>query len=155
MTHNPLSESMLSIGVWGWGPQDYETFVRKNRALKKTLARLGGKKWLYAHTYHTEEEFWNEYGHRSEYDELRKKYFATTPPTVHDKVEPRPRRGPENENDTVTPRRWMNTLALRQGVNSVYWLRTWPIGGIYGMIWATLSGDINLHRQAKWRYRKD
>ncbi|WKT51390.1 hypothetical protein QSH57_016360 [Fusarium oxysporum f. sp. vasinfectum] len=29
-------------------------------------------------------------------------------------------------------------------------LNKWPIGGIYGMIMAFYSGDINLHRRARW-----
>jgi len=132
-----MSQPMLNIGVWGWGPQGYEAFVAKNRALENKLMELGGRKWLYAHTYYTEEEFWSEYDY-SWYQALREKYFASTLPTVYDKVKVNLR--PEWKN----PKQW-----------SEFWLSIWPIGGLYGMILATLSGDINLHRQAKWRYKRE
>ncbi|KAK4182095.1 ergosterol biosynthesis ERG4/ERG24 family-domain-containing protein [Podospora australis] len=134
-----MSQPMLNIGVWGWGPQDYETFVRKNRGLEAKLAELGGRKWLYAHTYYTEREFWAEYD-RTEYDALREKYFGTTLPTVYDKVKPKTR-GMEGK----------KTGSGEKQKGS--WLSTWPIGGVYGMVLATLSGDIGLHRKATWRYK--
>ncbi|KAM7216225.1 hypothetical protein V8F06_008344 [Rhypophila decipiens] len=148
------SQPMLNIGVWGWGPSDHETFVYKNRALEVTLGRLGGRKWLYAHTYYTEEEFWNEYDHGSQYQRLREKYFATTLPTVYDKVKVRPST-PDKE-DGQSSSGWLKSpLNLGKWISNDVWLRTWPIGGIYGMIRATLSGDISLHRDAKWRYKRD
>ncbi|VUC23769.1 unnamed protein product [Clonostachys rosea] len=132
-----MSQPMLNIGVWGWGPQDHETFVTKNRQLEGTLKALGGRKWLYAHTYYTEDEFWAEYD-RPWYQALREKYFATTLPTIYDKVKVEPRAKWKN------PSQW-----------STSWLTTWPIGGIYGMVLATLSGDIGFHRRATWRYKKE
>uniref|UniRef100_A0A0D2YJ63 Uncharacterized protein n=1 Tax=Fusarium oxysporum (strain Fo5176) TaxID=660025 RepID=A0A0D2YJ63_FUSOF len=33
-------------------------------------------------------------------------------------------------------------------------LNKWHIGGIYGMILAFYSGDINLHRRARWRAKQ-
>ncbi|KAM3081811.1 hypothetical protein ACMFMG_004282 [Clarireedia jacksonii] len=130
-----MSQPMLNIGVWGWGPRDYVEFVAKNRALEHKLMELGGRKWLYAHTYYTQEEFWSEYD-CSWYQALREKYLATTLPTIYDKVKVKLRAEWKN------PKQW-----------SEFWLSTWPIGGLYGMILATLSGDISLHRQAKWRYK--
>lgn len=56
-----VSRSMLNIGVWGCGPQNYDEFIGKNRALEKKLDELGGRKWLYAQTYYTKEEFWKVY----------------------------------------------------------------------------------------------
>lgn len=130
------SQPMLNIGVWGWGPRDYGKFVTKNRALEKKLAELRGRKWLYAHTYYTEEEFWAEYDHRSQYEKLRAKYFATTLPTVYDKVKVK-----------------IDTGGALGGWNREFWLSMWPIGGLYGMVRATLSGDIRIHREAGWRYK--
>ncbi|KAJ4258099.1 hypothetical protein NW762_008239 [Fusarium torreyae] len=131
-----MSQPMLNIGVWGWGPSNPEEFVAKNRALEKKLAELRGRKWLYAHTYYTEEAFWDLYD-RPWYQALRQRYFATTLPTVYDKV------------------RKAGTLSEEK--NEYQWdlslLGKWPIGGLYGMWLALSSGDIGLHRRAKWRYK--
>uniref|UniRef100_A0A0B7KGQ0 Uncharacterized protein n=1 Tax=Bionectria ochroleuca TaxID=29856 RepID=A0A0B7KGQ0_BIOOC len=130
-----MSRPMLNIGVWGWGPRDFEAFIAKNRQLESTLKALGGRKWLYSHTYYTEEEFWAEYD-RPWYQALREKYFATTLPTIYDKVKVEPLA------EGNSPNRWTKS-----------WLSTWPIGGLYGMILATLSGDIGFHRRATWRHK--
>ncbi|KAL2686736.1 hypothetical protein Neosp_004277 [[Neocosmospora] mangrovei] len=129
-----ISQPMLNIGVWGWGPHNFDEFVSKNRDLEHKLTALGGRKWLYAHTYYQEGEFWNLYDYEW-YQALREKYSATTLPTVYDKVKVNVQvKGESSE-------QWSES-----------WLSKWPIGGLYGMVLATLSGDINLHRQAKWRY---
>jgi hypothetical protein len=132
-----MSRHMLNIGVWGWGPKDYEEFIAKNRGLENKLTELGGRKWLYAHTYYPEDEFWNIYD-RSWYQALRERYSATTLPTVYDKVK------------VDIRAKWKNREQW-----GTSWLSTWPIGGLYGMFLATMSGDIGLHRQAKWRYRDE
>lgn len=132
-----ISQPMVNIGVWGWGPPDYKEFVSKNRALEHKLSELGGRKWLYAQTFYTENEFWGQYG-RSWYQALREKYQASSLPTVYDKVKY------DIKAKLQMQRRW-----------DISWLSTWPIGGLYGMVLATLSGDIGLHRQAKWRYKLD
>ncbi|KAJ5097015.1 hypothetical protein N7456_007736 [Penicillium angulare] len=131
-----ISQPMINVGVWGWGPRDYATFLAKNRSLEEKLVELGGRKWLYAQTYYTEEEFWSQYD-RPWYQSLREKYFATTLPTIYEKVKVQLRA------EWKSPKQW-----------SEKWLSAWPVGGIYGMVLATLSGDIKLHRQAKWRYRE-
>ncbi|KAF5602676.1 7-dehydrocholesterol reductase [Fusarium subglutinans] len=133
---NDISQPMLNIGVWGWGPSDREEFKVKNQALEKKLRELGGRKWLYAHTYYTEEQFWDLYDW-SWYERLRERYFATTLPTVYDKVK---KSGPDTDG------RHENGWGLGSLLNK------WPVGGIYGMILAFYSGDINLHRRAKWSY---
>ncbi|KAI1014416.1 hypothetical protein LB504_012129 [Fusarium proliferatum] len=61
-TGDNMSQPMLNIGVWGWGPSDREEFKAQNQALEKKLMEFGGRKWLYAHTYYTEEQFWEFYG---------------------------------------------------------------------------------------------
>ncbi len=53
---------MLNVGVWGWGPKSPAAFVEKNRELEAKVRELGGMKWLYAHTYYKEDEFWSMYG---------------------------------------------------------------------------------------------
>lgn len=130
-----VSRPMLNIGVWGWGPKDYEEFVKRNRGMEDKLAELGGRKWLYAHTYYSEDEFWKVYN-RPWYQALREKYFATTLPTVYDKV--------KIDVDAKRKERsqWKTSLYSK-----------WPIGGLYGMAIAIMSGDINLHRKALWKYQ--
>ncbi|KAF4430505.1 7-dehydrocholesterol reductase [Fusarium acutatum] len=130
-----MSQPMLNIGVWGWGPSDPEEFKAKNQALEEKLVELGGRKWLYAHTYYTEEQFWELYD-RSWYQGLRERYFATTLPTIYDKVKKIDRNA--NGKDD---KGW--------GLGAL--LNKWPVGGIYGMILAFYSGDISLHRRARWR----
>ncbi|KAF4499130.1 hypothetical protein FAGAP_4723 [Fusarium agapanthi] len=132
---NNISQPMLNIGVWGWGPSDREEFKAKNQALEKKLMELGGRKWLYAHTYYTEEQFWDLYD-RSWYERLREHYFATTLPTVYNKV-----KISDSDADGRNEKGW--------GLGNLW--NKWPIGGICGMILAFYSGDINLHRRAKWR----
>ncbi|KAL4731894.1 hypothetical protein ACLX1H_000889 [Fusarium chlamydosporum] len=132
------SQPMLNIGVWGWGPKSAEEFKSKNRALEKKLEELGGRKWLYAHAYYTEEEFWRLYD-RSWYQSLRERYYATTLPTVYDKVK-------HSERDDVGEGDEWSAKSF---------LQKWPIGGLYGMFLAFCSGDISLHRQAKWKFKKE
>ncbi|KAG5748409.1 hypothetical protein H9Q70_008910 [Fusarium xylarioides] len=138
-TEGNISQPMLNIGVWGWGPADSEEFKAKNQVLESKLVELGGRKWLYAHTYYTEEQFWELYD-RSWYERLRERYFATTLPTIYDKVK---RSDPDA--DSKDDKRW--------GLGAL--LNKWPIGGIYGMILAFYSGDISLHRRARWSWDTD
>ncbi|KAL2015450.1 hypothetical protein VTK56DRAFT_5412 [Thermocarpiscus australiensis] len=126
-------DMMLNIGVWGWGPADPAEFVAKNRELENKVRELGGMKWLYAHTYYPEDEFWPMYGGREWYDALRQKYNAGTLPSVWDKVhvDPEAARG--------QTRHWLK--------------RQWPIGGLYGIYKSIQSKDYMLHRNAQWKWK--
>ncbi|OAA62979.1 galactose-1-phosphate uridylyltransferase [Cordyceps fumosorosea ARSEF 2679] len=126
---------MLNIGLWGWGPADFEEFVDKNRDLEVKLQALGGRKWLYAHTYYDEEDFWKVYD-KPWYTALREKYAATTLPTVYDKV----------RIDVEANRR--KRQETRQSLKG-----KWPVGGLYGIWKAIQSGDYHLHRRAEWKYK--
>ncbi|KAJ4128834.1 hypothetical protein NW768_007354 [Fusarium equiseti] len=134
-----MSQPMLNIGVWGWGPSDPKEFKTKNCALEEKLAELGGRKWLYAHAYYTKEQFWELYD-RSWYERLRERYFATTLPTVYDKV-----KHVDRESEEQSMEGWSLKSLLHK----------WPIGGLYGMILAFYSGDIGLHQRATWKYKKE
>jgi len=79
------TDLVINIGVWGPGPKHYDTFVDANRAIERCLKRLGGKKWFYAHAFYTEKEFWDIYD-KTWYDNLRKKYYAASLPTVFEKM---------------------------------------------------------------------
>lgn len=126
-------DMMLNIGVWGWGPSDPAQFVQKNRELENKVRELGGMKWLYAHTYYPEEEFWPMYDGKEWYDKLREKYNATTLPSVWDKVH-------------VDP--------VKAGTAQRHWLkRQPPLGGFYGIYKSIQSKDYMLHRHAQWKWK--
>ncbi|KAL2162750.1 hypothetical protein VTH06DRAFT_6586 [Thermothelomyces fergusii] len=125
-----FSNEMLSIGVWGWGPRNRDEFVARNRGLEAKLEELGGRKWLYAHVFYTENEFWRLYG-RDWYEALREKYHATSLMSIYDKV----------RRDPADARGWLQRAK-----------EMWPIGGLCGMWRALRSGDISLHRNAKWKW---
>ncbi|KAK7426003.1 hypothetical protein QQZ08_007451 [Neonectria magnoliae] len=127
----------LNIGLWGWGPADPDEFVAKNRALEAKLAELGGMKWLYAHTYYAEDDFWKMYGDRPWYDALREKYHASTLPTVYDKVKV------DVEARREERRHW------KQSIKSQF-----PFGGLYGIWKGIQSKDYMLHRRAEWKYKE-
>jgi delta24-sterol reductase len=131
----PMSRPMLNIGVWGWGPMDKSKFVQKNRELELKLSQFGGRKWLYAHTYYTEEEFWNVYDRRW-YESLRKQYHATTLPTIYDKVKV------DIKASKPSNLEWVKSLVTK-----------WPLGGLYGMWLAYQSKDHHFHRYANWKHQ--
>ena len=132
-TGAPSTEEMLNIGVWGWGPENKADFVRVNRALEAKVNELGGMKWLYAHTYYSEPEFWDAFGGRAAYEALRAKYRATSLPSVYDKVKVR---------DETEAKGWKPFLKS-----------LWPVGGLYGIWKGIQSKDYMLHRHATWRWR--
>ncbi|KAJ5043130.1 uncharacterized protein L3040_004514 [Drepanopeziza brunnea f. sp. 'multigermtubi'] len=78
-------EPLLNIGLWGPGPENHTDFITKNRLLEAKLKQLGGMKWLYAHTYYSEDEFWSQFD-REWYEALRRKYRAEGMPSVYEKV---------------------------------------------------------------------
>lgn len=127
---------MLNIGVWGWGPSDPATFQAANRALEHKIRDLGGMKWLYAHTYYDEPEFWSMYGGREWYDALRHKYKADVAglPSVYDKV--------KVDLDK------MQAQKKASGLKGVH-----PFGGLYGIWKAIQSKDYLLHRHAGWKWK--
>lgn len=113
---------LMNIGVWCPGPASHKDFVEANRALENKVYSLGGMKWLYAHTYYTEKEFWAIYN-RDWYDRLREKYHATSLPSVFEKVRTDPEVG----------------RRARQGVWGI-----WPLAGVYGVLSAVLGGSYLL-----------
>jgi hypothetical protein len=131
------SDQMLNIGLWGFGPSDKKEFLEKNRQLETKLSEFGGMKWLYAHTYYEKDAFWSQFD-RQWYENLRKKYRATTFPDVHDKVHV--------------------DLEKQNQLDNAHWghrLRSiWPFGGFWGIYKSIKSGDYHIARNSTWRWRK-
>lgn len=125
---------LLNIGLWGPGSHNEDEFVRQNRDLERQLKHLGGMKWLYAHTYYTEDEFWSIYN-RSWYDALRAKYNATSLPSVYDKV----RVDVEAEKSAV------------RGSWRLWLLSFWPLSGLWGLYKAVGSGEYLLAKKFTWQ----
>ncbi len=71
-----------NIGIYGLKVRPYEKFIAVNRSIEAMTQKLGGRKWLYAHSYYTEEEFWKIYD-KPWYDRLRQKYHATNLPDIY------------------------------------------------------------------------
>jgi FAD/FMN-containing dehydrogenase len=120
---------MLNVGLWGWGPSNPQAFMKANRAVEAKVRELGGMKWLYAHTYYPEQEFWEMYGGRQWYDQLREKYNATGLPSVWNKVH-------------------VDKKALLRKKRSI-----WPVGGAVGLWKSIQSKDYMIHRNATWKWK--
>ena len=125
-------EWLLNVGIWGEGPSRMDKFVEANRQLECKVHELRGKKWLYAHTYYTEEEFWAIY-ERRRYDALREKFHGTYLPNVYDKV----------KIDFGLGRMSNGLLAW---LHSVFW-SIWPLRGLYGLLHAGIGRDYLLSRK--------
>ncbi|KAF1847021.1 FAD-binding domain-containing protein, partial [Cucurbitaria berberidis CBS 394.84] len=126
-------QPMLNIGLWGTASKDIESFKRQNRQLEAELRRLGGRKVLYSHTYYSEEEFWKLYD-REWYEALRRRYSATTLPTVYDKLKVDVTRQTQAYHSP-----WIRRLAS-----------SWPFAGVVGIWCAIRSKDYLIHRQLGW-----
>jgi len=93
-------------------------------------------KWLYAHTYYTENEFWEMFD-RPWYDGLRRTCHAGSLPSVWDKVKMDP-----NDQTPAVDISW-GTWALQ----------FWPLGGLWGIWKATESGEYLIARNSTWKAR--
>ncbi|GAD92633.1 FAD binding domain-containing protein [Paecilomyces variotii No. 5] len=107
----------INVGIWGpspWGSSP-EAFKAYNRRLEQKVHSLGGQKCLYAHTYYTEEEFWEIYD-RETYRKLREKYHAEYLPDLWEKVRVKE-----------------DVAGRRTGVWA--WIKElWPLRGVYGVL---------------------
>lgn len=83
---NGLEETMLfNVGVYGIRVENYDNFVKINRDIEQKTHEFGGKKWFYAHSYYSENDFWSIYD-KKWYDKLRKKYKSDYLPNIYDKI---------------------------------------------------------------------
>jgi len=131
--------TLLNFGIWGPGTTTEQTgFVAQNRQLEHKVQSLGGKKWLYAHAYYTEDEFWAIYD-KPGYDALRGKYHAHHLPTLYDKVRVRPE-------DLPGAHRGEFESGWKGLVKRALW-DVWPFSGLYGVYKAWRGGDYLLQKE--------
>jgi len=129
-------ERMLNFGVWGPGPTSRSKFISWNRNFERKVQELGGLKWLYAHAYYTEEEFYEIYK-KEPYEMLRKKYGAEYLPSVYDKV-----RVDFKKEETAVRSSWKLWLWTK------FWA-IWPLAGLYGVWKALVGGDYLLAKRER------
>ncbi|EGE81373.2 FAD binding domain-containing protein [Blastomyces dermatitidis ATCC 18188] len=125
----PQSDEMqINVGLWCPGPSTTAAFVKVNRAIEQKVRALRGTKWLYAHTYYTEEEFWDIYD-RQWYEGLREKYGATYLPDVYEKVRVKKQGQAAGQGEG-------GLLGRLTG-----WVWTiWPLAGVYGVMSTMVGG---------------
>lgn len=135
---NQQKTTLMNFGIWGPSTaRDQAGFVAQNRQLEKKVHSLGGKKWLYAHTYYPESEFWDIYNKQA-YDSLREKYHAQHLPTLYDKTRVR-------ETDLPGARREFES-GWKGSVKRALW-DVWPFSGLYGVYKAWRGGDYLLQKE--------
>jgi delta24-sterol reductase len=113
---NP-EKMLMNVGIWGPRSGNYDKFIADNRSFERKLKELRGTKWFYAHTYYTEEEFWDLYD-KPTYEAQRQKYGATLLPSIYQKVK-------------------VDEEAQRKRSSGI--LATRPLSGYYGALQALLS----------------
>jgi delta24-sterol reductase len=109
----------ISIGIWGPYPSNESEYVRANRDIESKMRELGGLKWLYSRVFYTEDEWWQVYDKR-DYDELRKKFNATSLPTIWDKVKDRGRMREFTPGPKGLLKRFVKSNALLSGFYGIY-----------------------------------
>lgn len=129
--NNPGVE-FINVGIWGPSPsRPGESFKTYNRALEQKVHSLGGQKCLYAHTYYTEQEFWEIYD-RDACGKLREKYHAEYLPDLWQKV----RVKDQYENQYG---RGVKGWGVGRGVWG--WVKEiWPLRGVYGVLSVVFGG---------------
>lgn len=132
----PDVPDLMNFGVWGGVKGNRRQVIEKNRALERKVQELNGKKWLYAHAYYTEEEFWSHYD-RTSYDALRKKYKAEYLPSVYDKVKV-----------DVEGEERARSATWRTRSSAAFW-DLWPLAGLRGFYSAVKGGDYLLQKETE------
>lgn len=124
---------LMNFGLWAPSrhPSDRSAFLTQNRRLERKVLDLQGKKWLYAHAYYTEDEFWSIYD-KKQYDALREKYHASYLPDLYQKVrvDLSPQQGSQN---------WVDWA------KSVIW-EIRPVSGLYGVYKALRGGEYFIRK---------
>lgn len=126
---NDNQKLLINVGVWGPGASDVAGSVAVNRKLESILHSLGGRKWLYAPAFYSEDEFWNIYD-KKWYDELRQKYKASHLPSAFDKA-------------GVNLVEAGSSVSTQDRLLETFW-STWPISGLYGVAQTLVSKEYLL-----------
>lgn len=132
---NDTLQPLLNVGLWGKGPTNHDEFVRVNRDIEDKVHELGGMKWLYAHTYYAEDDFWRDFD-RGWYESLREKYGATSLPSLYEKVK-------------------VDVQAEKSLVASswpMYIRETWPISGVWALVKSVQSGTYLQAKNSTWKW---
>lgn len=124
--------SYISVGIWGPGPSSDSEYVTKNRQIEAKMRELGGLKWLYSRVFYTDNEWWDIYD-RDGYEEVRKRFNATSLPTIQDKVADKKRRDHYHK-------------GLKGFLKSIVSKSTF-LSGLYGVYKALRGGDYILARK--------
>lgn len=132
-TSSSSSRSLINVGVWGPGSSNLADSVKLNRKLEDILRRLGGRKWLYAQAFYTQEEFWSIYD-RTWYEGLRQKYKASHLPSVYEKVR------------INLDHRETHQATLLDQFSALLW-SIWPMTGLYGVLMTLLSKEYLLAKR--------
>ncbi|KAF2132308.1 FAD binding domain-containing protein [Dothidotthia symphoricarpi CBS 119687] len=122
----------INVGVWGPYPSSEVEYVRANRDLEAKMRELGGLKWLYSRVFYTEDEWWQDYD-KPRYDDLRRKFNATSLPTIWDKVKDRGRK----EDFGKGLKGWLKRVVKSNGL----------LSGFYGIYKALRGGDYMLKKK--------
>ena len=109
----------VNIGFWGPYPSSETEYVRANREIEAKMCELGGLKWLYSRVFYTEEEWWQVYDGQK-YNELRKRFKATSLPTIWDKVRDRGRKEESGTGLRGLLKRIVKSSPLLSGFYGVY-----------------------------------
>ncbi|RAK87640.1 FAD binding domain protein [Aspergillus costaricaensis CBS 115574] len=130
-------EYLLNFGLWAPSPYRGAQFIAQNRRLEHKVRDLGGKKWLYACAYYTEDEFWDIYD-KKRYDALREKYHAGYLKNLYEKVR-------VDLNPSATEKERQAGMGWGQWVGNVMW-NVWPVSGLYGVYRAWWGGEYLLKK---------
>lgn len=73
--HYIKTDMLVDIGIWGQTDKYLADPIMANKEFEKFAKNNNSRKMLYAHTYYTEDKFWNIYD-KEWYDSIRAKYHA-------------------------------------------------------------------------------
>lgn len=109
----------INVGVWGPYPSSETEYVRANREIEAKMRELGGLKWLYSRVFYTEDEWWQVYD-KQKYDALRRKFNATSLPSIWDKVKDRGRKEEYGPGLKGMLKKFIKSNAFLSGLYGIY-----------------------------------
>lgn len=130
-------ELMMNVGIWG-APLEVsiDCYLDENKMIEDKLHEVGGMKWMYAASFATEDDWWRPFD-REWYHSLRKKYHATTLPTIFDKARTDPVKLRQREENAT----WKDFITY-----GIYFPGAAPLA----LAKAWLGGEWKKKRQSTW-----